>query len=155
MKRLLEKFVRPDAADAIVEGGPIETGRIESGHLEFIFAFVRAENPERLAERVGIVAEAGSEYGALVDGMIGPMVVMVFGMLMGMRYPPSPRTSLVSHLQQRFGSEIKMVHGAADGHFGNFGGKTRMSYTFTFTRFDEALAILARLQFGDTEEMMS
>jgi len=78
---------------------------------------------------------------------------MAFGTLRAARHSATSRTSLVSHLQERFGSDIRIVHGAADGHFGLFGGDTGFSYTFTFPRFDAALAVLGRLEFGQTVEL--
>ncbi len=64
------------------------------------------------------------------------------------------RTELVRHMQQRFGGDIKIVHGAADGHFGSFGSEKRLAYTFTFPQFGTALATLARLEFGQSEELL-
>ena len=66
--------------------------------------------------------------------------------------PSGSRHQLASHLQQQFGSDIKIVHGAADGHFGSFGNEKRFAFTFTFPRFDHALAALGQLEFGRAEE---
>jgi hypothetical protein len=67
--------------------------------------------------------------------------------------PSGSRQQLVSHLRQQFGTDIKIVHGAAGGHFGNFGNDRRISYTFTFPRFDTALTTLGNLEFGQTKEL--
>jgi hypothetical protein len=50
------------------------------------------------------------------------------------------------------GAGIKIVHGAAYGHYGLFGGESRPSYTFLVPHFDRMLAALGRLQFGETKE---
>jgi hypothetical protein len=78
---------------------------------------------------------------------------MGFGTWGGTECKVTSRPELVSELQQRFREEIKIVHGAADGFFGAFGGVAMLSYTFTFPRFDAALATLGRLEFGMTEEI--
>ena len=69
--------------------------------------------------------------------------------------PSGSRQQLVSHLRQQFGIDIKIVHGAADGHFGNFGNDRRIRYTFTFPGFNAALTTLGNLEFGQTEELRS
>ena len=92
------------------------------------------------------------EHEATVYDLLGPMVVMAFGTL-GPARTSGSRQQLVSHLVQQFGADIKIVHGAADGHFGTFGSRTRLSYTFTFPSFDLALTTLGQLEFGQTEEL--
>jgi hypothetical protein len=79
------------------------------------------------------------------------MAIMAFGTLR-QGAPSGSRQRLVSRLHQQFGADIKIVHGAVDGHFGLFGSEKRIAFTFTFPRFDQALATLGRLEFGHTEE---
>ena len=128
--------------------------KIQSGPIEFVFVLVRADRPEQLAERVGLVADTGIEHEAIVHDLVGPMVVMSFGTLQPVQRSPAPRAELVAHLQERFGSDIRIVHGATHGHFGLFGSDKRISFTFTFAHFDKALAALGRLEFGQTEELL-
>lgn len=153
LSRQLSEYLAPKAAQDLLDGRSLDTPKIQSGRIEFIFVFVRADSPEQLAARTGLVADAGIQHHAVVHDLVGPMVVMAFGTLGAAEHLPTSRSELVSHLQQRFSSDIKVVHGAADGHFGLFGGDTRLSYTFTFPRFDTALATLGRLEFGQTEEL--
>lgn len=153
LRRQLGEYMSPDAVEVIVEGRPLNTPKIHAGRIEFVFVFVQADSPEQLAERIGLVADAGIEHQAVVHDLVGPMVVMAFGTLRAAENLPTSRSELVSHLQQRFASDIRIVHGAAYGHFGLFGGDKRFSYTFTFPRFDTALATLVRLEFGQTEEL--
>jgi hypothetical protein len=150
LEKQLSEYLSPEAVRDVLDGRT-DTAKIHSGRIEFIFAFVRADSPEQLARRIGSVANAGMEHHALVHNLLGPMVVMAYGTLRPGE-PSSSRPQLVSHLQQQFGADIKIVHGAADGHFGNFGSEKLLSFTFTFPRFDAALATLGRLEFGRTED---
>ena len=150
LKKQLSEYLDPEAVRDVLDGR-MDTAKIHSGRIEFIFAFVRADSLEQLAQRIGLVADAGMEHDALVHDIIGPMVVMAYGTLRPGE-PSGSRQQLVGHWQQQFGADIKIVHGAADGHFGNFGSDKRMSFTFTFPHFDQALATLGRLEFGRTEE---
>jgi hypothetical protein len=153
LTRQLSELLDPEAVRDLLGERGLDTPKIQAGRIEFVFVLVRADSPEQLAERIGLVADAGVNHHAVVHDLVGPMVVMAFGTLRGAEHLPMSRSELVSHLQQRFSSDIRIVHGVADGHFGLFGGKTRLSYTFTFPRFDAALATLGRLEFGQIEEL--
>ena len=134
----------------MLDGSPPDSPKVHSGRIEFIFVFIQADTPQQLSERIGLVSEVGIQRNALIDGVLGPMVVKAFGTV-GSAHPAGSRQHLVGDLHQRFGTAVKIGHGAADGHFGVFGGR---KYTFTFPRFDEALATLVRLNFGCTEELL-
>ena len=152
VRKQLNEYISPELVRDALEGRALDMPKIHSGLIEFIFVFARAETAQQLAERVGRVADAGIEREAVVHNLIGPMVVMAFGTLRETQSSGS-RQQLVSDLQQQFGADIKIVHGATDGHFGSFGNKNRLAFTFTFPHFDRALAALGRLEFGLTEEL--
>jgi hypothetical protein len=151
LEKQLSEYLSPEAVQAVLDDGVLDPPRIHSGRFEFIFAFVRADSPEQLAQRIGRVAETGIEHEATVHDLIGPMVVMAYGTLRRGE-PSGSHQQLVSHLQQQFGADIKVVYGTADGHFGAFGSEKHLAFTFTFPRFDQALAALGRLEFGHAEE---
>lgn len=153
LRRLLSESVSAEFVDAIVDGSALATPSIQSGRIEFIFAFVRADDAVRVAERTALVAEAGIEHNALVHAFVGPMIPMTFGTHPAAAQSPTSRVELVAQLQRRLGNDIKIVHGAVDGHFGLFGGSARFSYTFTFPGIDVAFATLARLAFGQAVEL--
>jgi hypothetical protein len=152
--RQLSKYLGPDLVKVVAEGGPLRASpKIQSGRIEFVFVLVRADSPQELETRIGLVADAGHKHDAIVHSVVGPMVVMAFGTLRSAQHSATSRTKLVSYMQEQFGSDVRIAHGAADGHFGNFGGDRSIHYTFTFPRFDAALAALGRLEFGQTEEL--
>jgi|ERR1043166_344746 hypothetical protein len=149
VKRVFEKLVDPETVETVLRGGvpPITQGRIE-----FVLAFVRAESPTQISERVGRVADLTVEHGAVVFHSVGALVVAAFGTL---RQPPSSsgsRASLVQALREQLAGDVKIVHGAADGHYGPFGSAKRISYTFVVPKFDAILGTLSRLEFGQSEE---
>jgi hypothetical protein len=130
------------------------TPGIQARRIEFVFVLVRAASPERLAERIGQVADDGIARGATLYHLVGPMVIMAFGTLDG-ESPRGSRGELVRHLRERFGGDIKIVHGTSDGDVGCFGSDRRLAFTFTFPRFESVLATLGRLEFGVVEEMIA
>lgn len=152
-KRLFSKLVNADVAKSIVEGKPLPIPKIEFGRIEFVFVWVRADGPEQLQERVELVLDFGYEHKIVVHSVVGPMVVMAFGTLRQVHHTATSRTDFVICLKERLDSNIKIVHGSADGYYGNFGSNRSVHYTFTFPHFDAALAALVRLEFGQTEEL--
>jgi len=151
--QMLSKLVGADVAVSIVKGQPLAIPRIQSRRIEFVFVLIRADSPEQLSKRIGLVTDAGLKHGAVVHSVIGPMVVMAFGTLRWAQPADTSRTNLVNYMQERFGNDIRIAHGAADGHFGNFGGGKSIHLTFSFPRFEAVLAALGRLEFGQTEEL--
>jgi len=152
-KKLPGQYLSPDRVKVAAKGGPLVVGpKIQSGRIEFVFVLVRADSPQQLEAGIELVEDAAHKYDAVVQHVVGPMVVMAFGTLGSTQPSATSRARLVSNMQEQFGRQVRIVHGVAGGHFGNFGGNRSIHYTFTFPRFAEALAALGRLEFGQTEE---
>jgi hypothetical protein len=124
----------------------------KSGRIDFVLAFVCGESPAQISERVARVTDLAVNHGAIVYDVVSALVITAFG-----THPTSPpgsgdRSSLVHAMHEQLGADIKILHEAADGHYGIFGGESRLSYTFLVPHFDRMLAALGRLQFGQTKE---
>jgi hypothetical protein len=107
---------------------------------------------EPLSVAVARVADLAVAHGAVVHDLVGALVIIAFGTHPAASPQSSGRASLVQALREQLVSDIKIVHGASDGHYGLLGGETRMSYTFLVPQFDQILGTLSRLQFGESEE---
>jgi hypothetical protein len=150
----LSTYLDPDLAKRVAEGGPLlGKPKIQSGRIEFVFVLVRADGAQQLETGIGLVTDAAQNHYATVHSVVGPMVIMAFGTIRSAQHSATSRTKLVSYMREHFGSDVRIVHGAADGHFGIFGSGRCLHYTFTFRRFETALAALGRLEFGQTEEL--
>jgi len=150
-ERTLAGYLSPEAVATVIDGS-LDPRLITPGHIEFVLVFVRADTPAQVGERMGRVADIGLEHGAIAHDLVSSLVVLAHGTYPAPSEQPFSRAALVHALQHRFGSDIKIVHGAASGHYGNFGNATRLSFTFSVPRFDAALATLGGLAFGHTEE---
>lgn len=151
-RKIFEKVVRPEIAQALLQQGA-ELPPIKHGRIEFILAFVRGDSPSQISERMARVADLAVAQGAVVSDMVSGLVIAAFGM-----HPAAPpvsgsRSSLVHAMLQQLTGDVKILHGATDGHYGLFGSQTRLSYTFLVPQFDRALGALSRLDFGDCEEL--
>jgi hypothetical protein len=144
----------PGPKVAVVMRDAPSTPGIEARRIDFVFVLVRAASPERLAERIGQVADDGIERGATLYHIVGPMVIMAFGTFDG-EAPRGSRPDLVKHLREGFGGNIKIVHGTSDAHVGCFGSDRRLAFTFAFPLFNSVLATLGRLEFGVAEEIIA
>lgn len=151
-KRTFEKVVNKETVDALLDNRPLDGPQIKSGRYEFAFVFVRQETLEQLSKCIEDVVDACIEHGAVVQTIFGQIVTLTFGTHSSIKHLPGARSKLVGALSEQFSNDIKIVHGAVDGHFGLFGGANSVAYTFTFPGFDEALARLCALRFGESVE---
>src|SRR5262245_43181193 len=128
VRRAFEKFVDPGSVDVLLRDGR-ERQPIKEGRIELVLAFVRGESPSQISERMAKVADMAVEHGAVVHDLVGGLVVVAFGTLLHAPTRPDGRTLLVRALREHLAGDVKIVHGAADGHYGLFGEK-RLAYTF-------------------------
>jgi len=99
------------------------------------------------------VADLGTERGAMVFRAYGQTIIMAFGTFPPAQHSAGARNALVAELRKELGEDVRIVHGAVDGQFGNFGSETRIDYNFTFPRFKETLARLDQMEFGQAQEV--
>jgi len=151
IRRVFEKLVDPEHGKKVLRDG-LGRPRLSRARIEFVVAFVRGDNPAQVAERIGRVTDVAITQNAIVHELIGALVITAFGTRSGSQPESDCRVSLVRALQQELAGDIKIVHGAADGHYGLFGSERRMSYSFLVPEFDRVLGNLSRLGFGESEE---
>lgn len=148
---IFEKLVDPETVESLLRVGA-QPQQLKHGRIEFVLAFVRGESPAQVSERIGRVADVAVTHGAMVHDLVGALVIVAFGTHPASLPESGSRSSLVQALREQLAGDVKIMHGAADGHYGLFGSETRMSYTFLVPQFDQILGALSRLQFGESEE---
>jgi len=151
LRQTFEKYITPESVDSVRQNGS-QRRPLTEARIDFILLFVRGESPAEISERVGKVADLAVRHGAVVHDLVGALVIVAFGTLPASSVESGNRLSLVDALRGQFDRDIKIVHGVADGHCGNFGNENRMSYSFLVPRFDAILGALSRLDFGQIEE---
>ena len=153
-RRVLGKYVTPNALEAILNGDGAERQPFTAARIEFVLVFVDSKTPEEVSERVGRVTEIAMSHNATVHDIIGALVVVAFGTTQHSSPVADKRAALVEHLRRELSNHLKIVHGAADGHFGLVGSGVRISYSFVLPRFDTMLGRLSQLEFGQLEEFI-
>ena len=154
-KRVLGKYVTPEALEAILSGGGSERQPFAAARIEFVLVFVDGKTPQEISKRVGRVTEIAMSHDGNVHDIIGALVVVAFGTVQHSSPVAGKRAALVEHLSRELLSYLKIVHGAADGHFGLVGSGVRVSYSFILPRFDAMLGRLSQLEFGQIEEFVT
>ncbi|HTV41126.1 MAG TPA: hypothetical protein VMF08_11165 [Candidatus Sulfotelmatobacter sp.] len=147
-KRTLEKFANAEQVEKLLHGGP-ESAQYHHGPIEFIIIFIRGESPGEVSKRTAQVTDLANVYGATIHHIVGALVIAVFGVPTAPA--PEARKLLVQSLQHELPRDIKIIHGAANGHYGLF-GKEPTSYTFLVPQFDRILGKLSQLEFGHVAE---
>lgn len=151
VRKIFGKLVDSETVESLLrEGAQVQP--LKHGHIEFIVAFVDGESPAQVSERIAQVADLAVTHGATVHDLVGALVIVAFGTHPASLPESGSRSSLVQALREQLAGGVKIVHGAADGHYGLFGSETRMSYSFLVPQFDQILGALSRLEFGQTEE---
>ncbi len=151
VKKAFAKLVDPETVESLLRDGA-RSQQFKEGSIEFVLAFVRGGSPAQVSERIARVADVAVTHGATVHDLVGALVIVAFGTHPASSPESGSRSSLVKALREQLAGNVKIVHGAADGHYGLFGSDTRMSYTFLVPQFDAILGALSRLEFGECEE---
>ena len=151
VRKVFGKVVDPETVESLLRDGA-QPRPLKHGRIEFVLAFVRGESPDQVSELIARVADLAVTHGATVHDLVGALVIVAFGTHPASSPESGNRSSLVQALPEQLAGDVKIVHGAADGHYGLFGSGTRVSYTFLVPQFDSILGTLSRLQFGESEE---
>ncbi len=151
VRKIFGKLVDSETVESLLRDG-VQPQQLKPGRIELVLAFVRDESPVQVCERIARVTHLATTHGATVHDLVGALVIVAFGTHSASLPDSGSRSSLVQALREQLAGDVKIVHGAADGHYGLFGSETRMSYSFLVPQFDQILGTLSRLQFGESEE---
>ena len=154
VRSVFERLVSPSLVNELLKG---ELSRPPFGEsqLEFVFAIAGGSTPEEVNRHLSVVGELTREHDGQVNAMACSLAVIDFRNHPEGKLPCESRRKLVGALREKLGDKVKAVHGAANGHYGLYGSEKHiLAYTFTFPGFEAALAALARLKFGEIEELI-
>lgn len=149
-KRALDKLLSLENVENVLRDG-IGPMQYRRGRIEFVVIFIRGDSADEISKRISHVSGLTRVHGAMIDHIVGALVTVTFGVPPALAPEPGARLRLVQSLQQELAGDIKIVHGAANGHYGIF-GENPYSYTFLVPQFDQVLGKLSRLQFGEVDE---
>jgi len=154
VRKIFERVVTPEAAAAIARGEPLQRQPFTAAQIEFVLVFVRGDTPEMISERVGQVAAIAISRKAVVHGLVCELVVIAFGTHPAISSAVGQRAALVEQLGKELSDHVKVIHGAAAGHYGQIGSGYRMAYGFLLPHFNAILGRLSSLEFGQIEEFV-
>ena len=150
-RRALDKLLSLENVENVLRDG-IGPTQHRRGRIEFVVIFIRGQSPDEISKRISHVSGLARVHGAMIDHIVGALVTVTFGVPPALA-EPGAHLRLVQSLQQELGGDIKIVHGAANGHYGIF-GENPYSYTFLVPQFDQVLGKLSQLEFGEATEFM-
>ncbi len=154
VRSVFERLVSPSVVNELLKG-EFTLPPFTEEHLEFVFAIVASGTPEEVNGRLGMVSDLAREYDASINSIVCSLIVLDFRHHPKTKLASESRRKLVGAIREKLGDKVKVVHGAAIGHSGLFGSEKHiLSYTFSFPGFEAAIAVLARLKFGEAEELI-
>jgi hypothetical protein len=154
-RKVLGKYVAPDALKAILRDDGEKPPAFTAARIDYVLVFVRGNTPEDISQRIGRVAEVAMSHDGFVNDMVCELVVITFGTFPASSSTVGKRAALVDQLGGELSSHLKIIHGAADGHYGLIGSARRKAYSFLLPHFDAILGRLSRLEFGQIEEFVN
>lgn len=150
---LVERLMPPKLVEWLIENA-VSLPPFAEKELEFIIAIVAGNTPEEANRHLSLLGELAKEHDAQTGAMACSLVVIDFREIAESKQARDSRRKLVAAIRERLGSNVKAVQGSAKGHIGYYGSKQHtLAYTFTFPGFESAIAVLARLKFGEIEEL--
>jgi hypothetical protein len=155
VRKLFSELVSPEIVKQIMEDKSDEAfdfSNFKEAKVEYALVFIRGDGPVQICERVGIVCDIGIAHSAMVDSVLGALVVMTVGSPV---CKEGDRSALISELKEKLGPDLKIVHGSSPGHFGLVGSQQRMSFTFIIPNFDAVLGCLDEIRFGEVRELIN
>ena len=149
-QELLDKNVVESVLQGKLNAGVLQ---LKPAAMELIVAVVRGNTPEVVAERMACVVDVSAKNNAMVFDMVSSMVIVAYGMFPQHQWGSGNRFTLVQELREQLGEDIKIIHCARRGVYGNLGSRTRMSYSFVVSGFVEMLGLLVTMNFGETKDL--
>ena len=155
IRKLFSPYVSKETIDKIAfEGlGKKKMQKLTKSRLEFVLVALRGDNAQRLSEQLGSITNLAVRHNGVVQSIISSLIVIVYGITDIPKETSATRFTLLEALTKQFGSEIKIVHGAETGYYGNIGGANLLSYGFIIPNFLEALGQLSTISFGEVKEI--
>jgi len=153
VKRAMEIILNPEATEASDDDAN-KRARLTESTIEIVLVFVRGETPEELSQLIGRVGDIAMAHNAMVSSLCGSLVTATFGAHPNSHPGPDARIDLTRDLLRELGTNIKVVHGVGRGRYGLFGAGKNLFYGFEFPRFDSALGLVSRTEFGAVQEFI-
>jgi len=152
IRKSMSKYLSPEVMDKVLNASQSDMFKLREGLIDFVCVAVRGETPQVVSQRMGLVADLAVLHRATVYDLVSGIVIGAYGLLADEGDPVQNRLNFWASLSTDLKGDVKMVHGTTAGHFGNIGGKDRISFSFIAPGFLDALAVLAALPFGEACE---
>ena len=118
--------------------------KLRKGRIEFILVAVPEPDAENL---IAEIFDLTLRHDAEVD-LLNSVIVITYGTSGTEAFPKGQRWVLIEALREKFGTRVRMVHGAGIGHSGYVGGKSGGRFSFILPGLKEATARLQGLESG-------
>jgi hypothetical protein len=152
LRRLLGQYVSPETVAELLKMPAPASFEPHFAETDLILVLVEADTDARLNELIGAVTEEATNSDGTVLSILGPLILIAFGMPRLQANAAELRVALVRQLAVRFGPSLRIVHGRWYSLVGNIGGPRRFTYTAVPTKFAEVLAKISRSNPGDVSE---
>lgn len=151
LKEFVSRYLPPQVVEHPMSVEPA-MNQLTQHTVEFVFAVVRGATPNNTGERMGTVADIACRNGWIVETFLSSLVVIVDSRLLAKAPRCADRSNLINALIHALGSDIKIVHGVQEAHFGQMGSINRAHFGVLLPCFLDLICVLKDLPFGQTHE---
>jgi hypothetical protein len=152
IRKAFAKYVDEDVVGQILNGSkglpPLETKQIE-----FAMVLVDGRDPHECSSIIYKSIDIITKYEGMVASIVGPFILVLFGVPVPQPEARSKRKELVKALSEAIGEKASIVHGHAECLVGTLGGESRLGYTALIPGFKEILGRLANSDYGGVLEI--
>ena len=154
LRALFKRYLADEVADELLKnprGLRLETQRAD---ISFILLQVRDDPVDQAQAHIAYAMDIIMRRGGWCDVM-SSLVLSVFGLPFSEDAEKSndQRAKSVARLVTELGTNIRLVHGAAEGLIGNYGSPQRFHYGPLLPGFARYTTALSALEFGQSAEV--
>jgi hypothetical protein len=152
IKKTFAKYIDEDVLERVLNGLQ-EASHLETKKIEFVLVLVDDTDSKECPSIIRAAVAIIDKYEGMVDSIVGPLIVVLFGAPVAQPGSESKRKALVQAITKAIGEKVSMVHGHSECLVGTVGNESRMSYTALIPGFKEILRRLSGLPYGGVLEI--
>ena len=155
VRAAINKYLANEVADELLNNPDRVRPKIERADICFILLQVRDDPVDQVPAHMAHAMDIIVRRNGTVCDIMSSMVMAIFGHPISEELEKSndQRAKSVARLVTELGSNIRLVHGTAEGLVGNIGTPQRFRYGALLPDFARYLNALTALEFGQSAEV--
>lgn len=153
LKRLFGKYVSNEEIVEILNSENNDDYlKLKEQEIYFILLKIKNVVENNKTPTLSKIIEQSSEHGAILEQIMGPIVLLSYGTLKSTISEPVI-IKLINELLSKNKNEVAIVHGRQKAYVGNAGNNHRCTYGTMLNNISAILTELGNLNYGESKEI--